>query len=117
LASAGVAAISLAIGSATPISPVEQTSISIEAQPTASAAAVAIASASIRPAAPVPALALPELTTTPAAIPPLAASRSTQASTGGARNLFRVNTAAHGTGLPSSVTSSAKSGRDALTPA
>ena len=100
-----------------PIRPVEQTSISPGLQPTPSAAAAHIASASARPFAPVPALALPELTTTPAAIPPDACSRSRLASTGGARNLFWVNTAAAGTGLPSSVASMAKSRRLRLTPA
>ena len=68
-------------------------------QPTAAAAAAHIASASARPLAPVPALALPELTTTPAAIPDEARSRSMQASTGGARNLLVVKTAAVGHGL------------------
>ena len=80
-------------------------------------AASHIASASARPFAPVPALALPELTTTPAAIPADAASRSMQASTGGARNLLVVNTAAVATGRPSSVASSAISRRSGLIPA
>ena len=74
-------------------------------QPTAAAAASHIASASARPLAPVPALALPLLTITPDAMPAGRCSRSRLASTGGARNLLWVKTAAAGTGLPSSVAS------------
>ena len=44
------------------------------------------------PAAPVPALALPELTMIAAALPPLAASRARSSITGGATNLFWVKT-------------------------
>jgi hypothetical protein len=105
------------IGSWKPMRPVEQTSISWAEQPTASAAASHIVSALARPLAPVPALALPELTMTPDAMPFDAVSRSTQASTGGARNLLVVKTAAVGTGLPSSVTSKATSRRLAFSPA
>jgi len=54
-------------------------------------------------------LALPELTITAAARPPLAASRDRLTPTGGAKNLFCVKTAAQGTGLPSSVASKAMS--------
>jgi len=105
------------IGKRNPISPVEQTSMSPLSHPIASAEAAHIASLSARPLVPVPALALPELMITPAAIPPLASSRSKLASTGGARNLFWVNTAAQGTGWPSSVASKAVSRRSALIPA
>ena len=116
-ASVGVAPRIVSIGSGKPISPVELTSISPASQPIAAAAAAHIASASARPGAPVPALALPELTITPAARPPLAASRSRQASIGGAANLLVVNTAAHATGRPSSVAISARSGFAGLIPA
>jgi len=92
--SSGMAPRILRIGRRNPISPVEQTSMSRGSQPTASAAAAHIASASARPFSPVPALALPELTTTPAARPADTFSRSKLASTGGARNLFWVKTAA-----------------------
>ena len=44
-----------------PMMPVEQTSMSRGSQPSASAAAAHIASASARPLAPVPALALPRI--------------------------------------------------------
>jgi hypothetical protein len=54
-------------------------------------------------------LALPELTITAAARPPFAFSRVRLTSTGGAKNLFCVKTAAAGTGRPSSVASSAMS--------
>jgi N-acetyl-gamma-glutamyl-phosphate reductase len=54
---------------------------------------------------------------TPDAMPFDAVSRSTQASTGGARNLLVVKTAAAGTGLPSSVASRATSRRLAFRPA
>ena len=64
--------------------------------PSASAAAALIASASAMPAAPVPALALPELTMIAAALPPLAASSLRSSITGGATNLFCVNTADRG---------------------
>ena len=55
--------------------------------PRASAAAALIASASARPGAPVPALALPELTMIALALPPFAASRARSSATGGAHEL------------------------------
>ncbi len=86
--------------------PVELTSTCALSMPSASAAARAIASASARPLAPVPALALPELTMIAAALPPLSASRRLSRCTGGAANLFCVNTATAVTGWRSSVATS-----------
>ncbi len=77
------------IGSGVPMIPVEQTRTCLPCRcPSASAAASLIASASARPAAPVPALALPELTMIALALPPFAASRSRSSITGGATNLL-----------------------------
>jgi hypothetical protein len=67
--------------------------------------------------APVPALALPELTITAAILLPFSTSRARSSSTGGATNLFWVKTAAQVTGCPSSVVSSAMSCRRRFTPA
>ena len=69
VASFGIPDSTGSIGIGIPISPVEQTSTSRGAQPSDSAVSSAMRSASRRPASPVAALALPELSTTAAARP------------------------------------------------
>ena len=105
------------IGSGVPMIPVEQTSTWLFATCSASPAAAAINCAFLYPGLPVPALALPELTTTAEAMPPLAFSVERSSSTGGAANLFWVNTAAQGTGRRSSVAIIAMSNLRFLIPA
>ena len=61
--------------SGSPITPVEARNTSSGRQPTASAAAAALASTAWRPFMPVKALALPELTTSALALPPASLAR------------------------------------------
>ena len=80
------------IGSGTPITPVEPTATCAGSRPVSSAASSCIRAASRRPAAPVAALALPELTAT--ARSAARSQRSRQSSTGAAWVPERVKRAA-----------------------
>ena len=88
----GSAAISFSCGNTSPITPVEATNTSEGAQPARPAAAAAVAAQASRPARPVKTLALPALTTTSRALPPLSAAL--HQSTGAPGHLFEVNTPA-----------------------
>ena len=98
-----------AMGSGTPMRPVEQTRIRSSATPRPEATREHIRSASARPRAPVAALAFPLLTTTPEVRPPLAARWSRLTCTGAAAARLEVKVAAVGTPFPSSVASRARS--------
>ena len=86
------------IGSGMPIRPVEQTRTCSAGTPRPAAASAHISSASARPRRPVAALALPLLTTTADAQPPLAARWSRLTWTGAAAARLEVKVAAVGTG-------------------
>ena len=104
-----------AIGIGIPMRPVEHTSTSVVAQPTASAVSSHMRSASARPCSPVAALALPELSTTAAARP--SARWRRLICTGAAATRLVVNTPAAATGARSTVATIARSGApDALMP-
>ncbi len=106
------------MGNGMPIRPVEHTSTCSGGQPRARPAAPAIRSAWTRPVEPLAALALPLLRITALARPPVAARWARLTTTGAAASLFGVKTAAAGTGAPSVVATSARSGSpEALTPA
>ena len=94
-----------AIGSVTPITPVEHTSTSRSSIPSAPATAAAISRASAIPCSPVQALAQPLLMATARAWP--AATRSRSSCTGAAATRLVVKTAATAAGV--SETSNAKS--------
>ena len=114
-AAAGMPASSAAMGSGMPMRPVEQTSTSVGAQPSAAAVAAHMRRASSRPGSPVAALALPELRTTAAACPSARCWRLIW--TGAAVARLVVNTPAAGTGRRSAVATRARSGSPfALTP-
>src|SRR5918998_4155882 len=91
------------------MSPVEHTSTASRPQPSSAATAAHIRSASSSPCLPVPALALPLLSTTAAARPRVAARWRLLTVTGAATTRFWVNTPAAATGAPSSVATSARS--------
>ncbi len=116
-ATVGMAGMILSMGSGKPMRPVEQTRTSCGEQPSASAVRAHIVSASVLPAAPVAALALPLFRTTAAARPPVVARCSRLTSTGGAVIRLEVNTPAAVTGEPSAVATMARSSApDALIP-
>ena len=96
-----------AAGSGSPITPVEARNTSPILQPTAPAAILAVNAQASRPFLPVNALALPELTTSARARPPL--TRARHHSTGADGHFERVNTPA--TLAPSSNTASITSVR------
>src|SRR5690606_9008556 len=87
--------------SGSPITPVEARKTSVVAQPTALAAASAVASVAARPLIPVKALALPELTTTARAFPCTRLRR--QKSTGADGQSERVNTPAASAGRSKTI--------------
>src|SRR5204862_8237978 len=96
---------------------VEQTRTSSGVQPRALAASSQVRSVTASPPAPVAALALPELRTTAAAWAEASRCRR-DTKTGAAATRLVVNTPAAGTGRPSLVATTARSGRpDGLIPA
>src|SRR6185503_12121128 len=95
-AASAIPASTCSIGSGTPMTPVEATSISAGAAPIACAACACMRRASRSPAAPVSALALPLFTTRPRALPFAFASAARDTPTGAAATRFLVNTAAAG---------------------
>src|SRR5258708_27595004 len=81
-------------GSGTPITPVEQTNNSCDAQPSRFAASATVRTAAAWPASPVAQLALPAFTTTARMRPFESRKCSLEISTGAATTTFCVNTAA-----------------------
>src|ERR1700729_1827313 len=79
-------------GSGSPLPPVEGANTPLFLQPTAPAAILAVKAQASRPFLPVNALALPELTTSARALPPL--TRARHHSTGADGHFERVNTPA-----------------------
>ena len=102
-------------GRTTPMTPVEATKISLSSQRSSSAARARVRRAASRPSRPVTAFAQPALTTTPFTRPPLFFSADFDSTTGAARNLLRVKTAA--ALAPSAATISPRSGRFLRMPA
>ena len=114
-AAAGMPVSTAAMGSGTPMRPVEQTRTSSGGQPSAVAVTSHMRRAWARPGAPVAALAFPALRTTAAACPSVRLLRLT--CTGAAATRLVVNTPAAVTGRRSAVATSARSGSPlALTP-
>jgi len=99
--------VTLAMGNATPMTPVDATRISSAAQPSVSPAVRAISRASRRPFSPVQAFAQPLLTTTARATPPERDRCSRETRTGAACARLMVKTAAAVAGV--SDTRSARS--------
>jgi hypothetical protein len=112
-ASAGTPRSMTSIGRGMPMSPVEQTSTSVASPPIWAATAAHMRSAFAWPSAPVAAFAFPLLRMTAAARPPVASRCARVTRTGAAVILFAVNTAAAGTGCPSAVATSERSGTPA----
>ncbi len=98
-----------AASSGSPMTPVEARKTSAGLQPAAMAAISAVSLVASRPDLPVKALALPELTTSARAVPPL--SRARHQSTGAEGHFERVNTPA--TAVPGSKSASSTSVRPA----
>ncbi len=109
-ASEGTPAATMSMGSGMPINPVEHTSTASGSQPMAAAVSAHMRAAWATPSAPVAALALPLLSTTAAACPPVAARWARVTCTGAAASLFWVKVAAALTGRPSAVATSDRSG-------
>ena len=108
----------VSIGNEMPMRPVWQMRICAEDAPMPPATAAHTRSAASRPAAPVAAFALPDVSTTPAALPLVAARWVRLTWTGAAAARFEVNTPAHGTAWPSAVATTATSSASfALMPA
>ena len=99
----------LSTGSGSMMTPVENGSTASVAQPTSRAAAAQVVRASARPRSPVPALALPALTTS-ARIDPACARCSRQIVTGAAQKRFCVKTPA--ACVPGARLTSRRSSRD-----
>ncbi len=99
----------VSIGNGMPIRPVWQTRTSSARQPRSPATATQRRSAAAWPAAPVAALALPDVRMTPAARPPVAARWARLTWTGAAAARLLVNTPAAGPGSPSAVATTATS--------
>ena len=105
---AGSAATSRSTGSGSMITPVEYVSTSCSGQARIDAKAAAVVAASATPRSPVPAFALPALTTSPRSRP-LAARCARQSATGAAWKRFCVNTPA--ASVPGSQTTTSTSSR------
>src|SRR3954468_15185976 len=108
-------AVSLSMGSRTPISPVDATAMSIAPRPSSPAACSAVAWVSWKPSGPVQALAPPELRTTARARSP--ASTCRLHSTGAAGKRLVVKTAAAASSGPSLTTTATSGAPEDLSPA
>src|SRR5208283_974220 len=90
----GIAATTLSAGNGTPMIPVEEGKTSSKMQPKLSAAATQVATQPSMPGSPLAQLALPELTSTAATRPPVAARWRRPTVTGAATTRLEVNMAA-----------------------
>src|SRR3954451_6497132 len=115
LAAAVTPAVSLSMGSRTPISPVLATATSMAPRPSSAAACSAVAWVSWKPSGPVQALAPPELRTTTRARSP--ASTCRLHSTGAAWKRLVVKTAAAASSGPSLTTTATSGAPEDLRPA
>ena len=112
---ASTPAVILSIGSSSPMRPVEQTAMSSASTPSRAATWPAVARVSAKPAAPVQALAPPELSTTAASCPrPMISSHQR---TGAALTRLVVNTPAASYRGPSLTTRATSGSPDDLSPA